>query len=260
MTGNTSTMGGRDKAPPPTEGRPAWTSPWRPEWVAILAKPTRDGEADVRETITSRFNHRLRKEAENTRGGKHVATAEIEAAMIEGQKCLMITSRHSEHLTKALRTLAREDAGPAAGDGEKESSLDIREDTKENGAPALTISVYTEFSVYTKQTCSAFVPGRAGVIAEDNLRTHLPAGDFPGSCFTLLGFAKTPIAEDNLRTHLPAGDFPGSCFTLLGFAIGGRPNPDGNRLLQSAAIPRCHLPVCVPHYPAVTFQEATMCG
>jgi len=151
--------------------------------------------------------------------------------MIEGQKCLMITSRHSEHLTKALRTLAREDAGPAAGDGEKESSLDIREDTKENGAPALTISVYTEFSVYTKQTCSAFVPGRAGV-----------------------------IAEDNLRTHLPAGDFPGSCFTLLGFAIGGRPNPDGNRLLQSAAIPRCHLPVCVPHYPAVTFQEATMCG
>ena len=83
----------------------------------------------------------------------------------------------------------------------------------------------------TKQTCSAFVPGRAGV-----------------------------IAEDNLRTHLPAGDLPGSCFTLLGFAIGGRPNPDGNRLLQAAAIPRCHLPVCVPHYPAVTFQEATMCG
>ena len=136
--------------------------------------------------ITSRFNHRLRKEAENTRGGEHVATAEeIEVAMIEGQKCLLtVTSRHSEHLTKALRTLAREDAGLAAGDGEKESSLDIREDTKENGAPALTISVYTEFSVYTKQTCSAFVPGRAGVIAEDKLRTHqYPPETFPGGLY-----------------------------------------------------------------------------
>ena len=63
---------------------------------------------------------------------------------------------------------------------------------------------------YNRSTSSAFVPGRAGVIAEDKLRTH----------------------------QYPPETFPGGAYTLTAFAIeyGGRLNPDGNRLLQAAAI------------------------